>query len=129
MTTRRTIRTSQTTDQMIDWIIKTVKQRSNKLITKETAKIIYDGIFARAFEEAATQGSFKLPYGWGSFYLRIIGQDAKPRRTPGGEVVERKPKAVIRYKPGTAVRQLLNGEPRRKPGRPAGDNAPETSAV
>lgn len=98
------------TEQVLDFIVHTVREKSHKLITRETAKAIYEGIFEMAVHETKTHGYFKLPYGFGQFYLRVLGMGAaKPRKLPSGQYVERKPRPVMRYKPGATVQALLEG--------------------
>lgn len=97
------------TDDVVDLIIQTAKERSHKLLTRDTAKAIYEGILVMAVDQVKQHGHFKLPYGYGHFYVRVLGMNAKPRRLPGGQMVERKPKPVMRYKPGATVQALLEG--------------------
>lgn len=99
-----------TTDDVVDFIIQTAKARSHKLLTRETAKAIYEGILLLAVEQVRQHGFFKLPYGYGHFYVRVLGMNAKPRRLPNGTMVDRRPKPVMRYKPGSTVQALLQGE-------------------
>lgn len=98
------------TDDMLDFIIETVKARSHKLINRETAKAVYEGIFALATREVRQHGFFKLPYGYGQFHLRVLGMgNVKPRKLPSGRYVDRKPRPVMRYKQGATVQALLEG--------------------
>lgn len=99
-----------TTDDMLNFIIQTVKARSHKLITRDTAKAIYEGILVTAVDQVKTHGFFKLPYGYGHFYVRVLGMNAKPRKLPNGEMVARRPKPAMRYKPGSTVQALLEGK-------------------
>lgn len=99
------------TDEVLDFIVRTVREKSHKLVTRETAKAVYEGILALAVHETKTHGYFKLPYGYGQFYLRVLGlnKDVKPRKLPSGEYVTRKPRPTMRYKPGATVQALLEG--------------------
>jgi hypothetical protein len=99
------------TDDALDFIVRTVKEESHKLITRNTAKKVYEGIFAMAVQETRQHGFFKLPYGFGQFYLRVLGlgKDVKPRKLPNGTYVTRTPRPTMRYKPGATVQALLEG--------------------
>lgn len=99
-----------TTDDVLDFIIDTAKAKSHKLLNRETAKAIYEGIFALATRDVREVGYFKLPYGYGQFHLRVLGMGAvKPRKLPNGRYVERTPRPVMRYKQGATVQALLEG--------------------
>lgn len=102
--------TPASTDDVVDYIIQTVKQKNHKVLTRDTARTIYEGILKMAIEQSRQHGYFKLPYGYGQFYVRVVGLNAKPRRLPGGELVNRTPKPVMRYKMGSTSQALLEGK-------------------
>lgn len=113
------------TEEMVNLIVKTMKRHAHRAVSRATAKLLYEAIIEHTMTQTIKRGCFRLPSGWGSFYLRMLGEDgAKPRRLPDGRVVERKPKGIIRYQQGSIVRQMFgtqtpNEYRRTKPRRSA----------
>lgn len=100
-------RQSDATNRIIDFIVATAKANGGKTISRDAAKAIYRGLFEKIFSEAKANGTFKLPWGLGQFYVVVIGMNAQDRKMPGGRVVKRNPKPTIRYTAGESVKAIL----------------------
>lgn len=112
------------TEEVVNLIVKTMKRHAHRAVSRATAKLLYEAIIEHTMTQTIKRGCFRLPSGWGSFYFKMLGTGAKPRRLPDGRVVERKPKGIIRYQQGSIVRQMFgtqtpNEYRRTKPRRSA----------
>lgn len=92
------------TDAMIDMIIDLTKENSGKLISKATARKLYEAIVQTMITETARVGQFRLPQGWGQFVLRFV--PGRRRKVFGAEI-DIPSKGYIRYHEGAAVKELL----------------------
>lgn len=80
-------------------------------VPRPVARLLYEAIVEFAVTQTVRTGRFRLPGGWGVFHLRVIGEQAKPRRLPTGEYVTRQVRPVIRYEEGSATRDLVGTAP------------------
>lgn len=96
------------TEEIVNLIVRTMKRHAHRAVSRATAKLLYEAIIEHIMDQTAKRGFFRLPSGWGSFYLKVLGVNAKPRKLPGGgEPVTRTPKNVVRYTQGAIVRQMF----------------------
>jgi len=75
----------------------------------KTAQKLYTQIVELVLRCVITYGRMALPYGWGSFKLRVMyAGKQRPVKVPGQDrMVMRQPRPIIRYDEGTSVRSLL----------------------
>jgi|PlaIllAssembly_1097288.scaffolds.fasta_scaffold156418_1 nucleoid DNA-binding protein len=116
------------TEEVLNLIVRTMKRHAHRSISRATAKLLYEAIIEHMMATTAKKGYFRLPSGWGSFYLKVLGVGAKPRRLPNGETVPRQPKSMVRYQQGAIVRQMFGTQTpaeyrRSKPRKSAVDTA------
>lgn len=103
----KTVSASATTEFVVDMIVERLKEMAHKLIPRDAAREVYRDIIAHAIKETYKKGYFKLPYGYGQFYLTMTGTGSKPRRLPDGSLMPREPRPVIRYLAGQTVRAMM----------------------
>jgi nucleoid DNA-binding protein len=82
------------------------EERGGILISRATAKAIFETLCDYIFAAVVERGSFRFPHGLGVLAIRQL--KSSQRTLPGGEVVDLPMRPVVRYNEGSTVKIMLN---------------------